>query len=330
MAQAGLITQAASTSLRESSGLGADEHIGSEFLGSKGPKGPKSKAKKIKELNKKLMKLHGGRPMQGLPYFPMQPTAIHQNPFVPGVYPGVPGVYNQVYQGSVPTHSHSKQHSEPKKQPSKTLEELKQELVVKCGHYKAMILSEKRRLNESFDSIDTGIKEKAKMALKLAMDLLESSSSYSTQGAAFDHAIHVINSDLLEYNINIMPIKHEHVKAPDFTNIPPNYMKTWGCGYLIKEIVNIVTKEIKVHFKGPEIKTKYYFYHLKAAAAQLRHGRAEVQSLLDKINHLKAPVANAQTTKQRTTFAGNVITVGSEFDSESHSGTISMSNPYNL
>ena len=341
MAQAGLMAQAAPVALRESSSFGADEHIGSEFLGVR--PNLKNRNKKIKELNKKLAKLHGGRP--GMPYMPMPAPLPHfapRGPVYPQAYPGsfphgyYPGAggYGPAHHNQRPNQAH---HVNPP--PRKSTEDLRQELTTKLEHYKLILHEEKTHLTNTFDAIDTDIKEKAKASLRNILTLMDSTAATSAAGeeTKWNSAVSYINNDIListAHDVSSNKIRHDAVKTPDFTHIPANFIRTWGYGYLTKELIAIADKSVRASYPSTTIKTKTYYTHLKDIASKFRKNRADVQKILDEMKRAPKPVAAATAAQPArpprtiTSFSGHLTTVGGEFDSDA--GTISMSNPYGL
>jgi hypothetical protein len=271
-----------------------------------------------------------------LPHFaprgPGYPQAYPGN-FPPGYYPS-PSGYGPAHHNSRPNQAH---HVNP---PSrKSTEELKQELAAKLEHYKHIIHEEKNHLNNTFDAIDTDIKEKAKTSLRTILALMDSSALTSAAGeeGKWNAALSYINNDIListAHDVSLNKISHDAVKTPDFTHIPSNFIRIWGYGYLTKELISIVDKSVKATYAPTVIKTKTYYTHLKYIASKFRKNRADVQKILDEMKRAPKPVAAATAAQPArpprtiTSFSGHLTTVGGEFDSDA--GTISMSNPYGL
>lgn len=341
MAQAGLMAQAAPVALRESSSLGADEYIGSEFLGSK-----KSKLKKIKELNKKLVKLHGGRP--GMAYMPMPAPLPHFAPRGPGypqVYPAYPPGYYQgasgygtAHHNQRPNQAHqSNQHHPPKPAEQPTSIQLLATINSKLATYKQEIVSEKARLQASFDKTELGMKDTVVHILNSTFTFLESPVNPQKDQSTYTGLVSYINNTLLDHvtnNYEYIPIKfkssdpdHGHVTAPDFNGVPTQFRKTWASGYLIRETIKIMNQFITVNSKGKPIPP--YIEHIKGAAQRMRHERESVTFAIRQYEH-KLKQEKVETSKPGATTArpAQRLLFGDEFEADA--GAISMSNPYGL
>jgi hypothetical protein len=338
VAQAGLMAQAPPSALHESS-LESDDFIGSKFS-----RNPRNKAKKIKDLQKKLSKLHGGGHM---PYMPMPQMPPAQYPGYPQVYPGgYPTQWGPVHAGVVAGRRNTRQntaHATQQANAQKSHDQLSAQLTKKLENYKQVMNDEKAHLMHALEAVDGAvlIKDTALATIRYVIALLDSSTPPSNSGelARWETAVNKVNADLVNFakhDVSRSVVNHREVKSPDFAHIQSSYVRLWGCGYLIKEIIIIVEKNIQASFKGipkKDLKLKTYYDHLTKISSILRKARGEAQAALEEMKHA-AKVKPAQPERPssqpttRTSFSGQLVPVNSEFDSGA--GTISMSDPYGL
>ena len=323
MAQAGLMAQAAPVALRESSSLGADEHINSEFLGVEYGR------KKLSKRAKKEMKARGGKIINGVPHVPMHfpqaypPQFTHRGQgypqayagsFPPGYYPGARG-YGPAHSNQRPNQSHPAQ----QQRPQKNHETLTHELSQKFESYKKAINSEKSHLYSAFDAIDASVLIKAKAVAQLhnVFATFEEQSGHD-EDEKWNIHVKSVNTNLVQFgrgNVSMNIIQHDDVKSPDFVNLPIDLARVWGYGYLIKEIIIVTEKHIRKMFPGAEIKSKAYYAHIQSISTSLRKHRSDIQTTLDELKRLlKTTVSPTNPVRVvnpvfRTTISGNRVQI---------------------
>jgi hypothetical protein len=285
--------------------LNIDEYIDSEFLGV---------GKKSKKNKSKLSTGHQSVSIKGKK-FKLVPHHEYNRPGMPGVTHG--NNSNQHHHTITPT---PKAH-EKKQQIESTPVELLALAAKEFTTYKDLITTHEPILETLFQGIETEIKAHAIKSLKAVMSVATGDAVMT-----WNTAVAVINNELLKFatsSLTVVPITHDPVGGLSSEGIASEFKRAWAIGYLIKEIIGIVSSHIKKNNTAAEVKTKVYFAHVTRIAAALRTQRQKVFAITLLV------VKRSKQLKERESKGQTPRTVTNPFLGSELDDTFSMAQPFN-
>lgn len=336
MAQAGLVAQTASMAHNEPSfhhDLDAGGNFDTEFLGKKNSK------KRLTNAEKKMRKLtwaSGGKVVNGQH---MMPAAHVHGSGYPPVHPGYQAAWGHavpppgfVHVHTPHVHAHAnKQNHHAKK--SKT--DLETELKKNLEEYKQILSQQKQHTMTVVASMDVELKDKFVQIIHNSYSSLESTSNPSTEAAIFSRNINYVNAEILnklKSDTALHFINYNPIKEIDFEHIPQDYAKTYGNGYLIKEVLNIARRLAVASFGIASLKTKTWYSHLNAVSIVFRKKRDHVENILRALKKATPSTTSAAQNQKKPVYRTGMDGVRKLIESEAMFGTetVFMSNPHHV
>lgn len=336
MAQAGLVAQAASMTRNEPSNqhsLDAGGNFGTEFLGRKNGKKKLTKAEKAM---RKLTWASGGKVVNGQH---MLPAAHAHGPGYPLVHPQYqaawghsvpPAGFVHVHTPHAQTHANKQNHHAKK---SKT--DLEAELKKNLEEYKQMLIQQKQHIMTVVAAMDVELKDKFVQIVHNSYSSLESALSNSVEATNFSRNLNYINTEILnklKSDTSLHFINYNPIKETDFEHIPQDFAKTYGNGYLIKEVLNIAGRLAVASSGIASLKTKTWYSHLNAVSTMLRKKRDHVENILRALKRATPSTTSAAQTQKKPVYKTGMDGVRKVIESEAMFGTdtVFMSNPHHV